>query len=221
MDSMIHPNTERRFINEIVGYGVFATQFIPRGTIVWTLSHLDTRFTAAEVAAMPRDFYPFMKVYPYIDNNGDFILGCDIDIYCNHSCDPPLHNMGGMDVAIAIRDIQQGEEITYDYATNNILLDLQQCRCQAKNCRGTISSNDMLIYSLEWENVVKNTLPFIKTVKQPLYPFILEKEKFDRIIQGTLDIPAYINFLCPIEIMEKLREILGIQSHYNVLESNG
>ncbi len=221
MDSMIHPNTERRFINEVVGHGVFATQFIPRGTIVWTLSHLDTRFTSVDVAAMPRDFYPFMGVYPYIDNNGDFILGCDIDIYCNHSCDPSLHNIGGMDVAIAIRDIQQGEEITYDYATNNILLDLHPCCCEAKNCRGTISSSDMLIYSLDWENTVKDTLPFVKTVEQPLYSFILAKEEFDCIIQGTLDVPAYINFLCPTEIMNKLRVMLGIQSHYNVLESSG
>lgn len=32
---MIHPDTELRFINPEIGYGVFATQFIPRGTITW------------------------------------------------------------------------------------------------------------------------------------------------------------------------------------------
>jgi len=221
MDSMIHPNTERRFINETVGHGVFATQLIPRGTVVWTLSHLDTRFTAAEVAAMPSDFYPFMAIYPYIDHNGDFILGCDIDIYCNHSCDPSLHNIGGTNTAIAIRDILPGEEITYDYATNNILLDLHPCDCKSKNCRETISSSDMLIYSLDWENTVKNALPFVTKVTQLLYPFILEQKEFNDIIKGTLDFPAYINFLCPMETMDKLRRLLGIQSHCNILESSG
>jgi hypothetical protein len=37
---MIHPWTELRFINDSIGYGVFATQFIPKGTIVWALDDL-------------------------------------------------------------------------------------------------------------------------------------------------------------------------------------
>ena len=28
---MIHPDTELRYINEVFGYGVFATSFIPKG----------------------------------------------------------------------------------------------------------------------------------------------------------------------------------------------
>ena len=38
---MIHPHTELRFINEQMGFGVFATQFIPKGTIIWALDELD------------------------------------------------------------------------------------------------------------------------------------------------------------------------------------
>ena len=45
---MIHPNTELRFINKEVGYGVVATKPIPAGTITWVLDKLDRTFTPDE-----------------------------------------------------------------------------------------------------------------------------------------------------------------------------
>ncbi len=205
---MIHPDTEKRFISDEMGCGVFATKCIPKGTIVWTLTHRDTRFTPAEVAHMPSDVHPFMAIYPYIDRNGDFILGCDIDIYCNHSCEPSLHNIGSADVAIAIRDIQANEEITYDYATNNIIYELRHCCCGTKNCRGTISSSDLLIHGHQWENTVKSVLPFVSTVAQPLYQYIVDKQTFDNIVSGNAPIPPYTDFLCPPDIVQTLQTIL-------------
>ncbi|MHC5084588.1 MAG: SET domain-containing protein, partial [Planctomycetota bacterium] len=32
---MIHPDTELRKVNETIGYGVFATRHIPKGTILY------------------------------------------------------------------------------------------------------------------------------------------------------------------------------------------
>jgi len=32
---MIHPDTEVRFINDEIGYGVVAKKLIPKGTITW------------------------------------------------------------------------------------------------------------------------------------------------------------------------------------------
>jgi hypothetical protein len=37
---MIHPHTQLQEINETIGYGVIATQVIPKGTIVWILDDL-------------------------------------------------------------------------------------------------------------------------------------------------------------------------------------
>ncbi len=45
---MIHPHTEIKFINKEVGYGVVATDFIPKGTITWVLDKLDREFTQNE-----------------------------------------------------------------------------------------------------------------------------------------------------------------------------
>ena len=38
---MIHPDTELRYVNDAIGYGVFATRHIPCGTITWVRDHLD------------------------------------------------------------------------------------------------------------------------------------------------------------------------------------
>jgi len=36
---MIHPDTELRLSNPRIGLGVFATHFIPKGTLTWRHSH--------------------------------------------------------------------------------------------------------------------------------------------------------------------------------------
>ncbi|NNE36124.1 MAG: SET domain-containing protein-lysine N-methyltransferase, partial [Rhodothermales bacterium] len=53
---MLHPDTELRFISDDVGYGVVATQPIPKGTITWVHDDLDRTFSLAEVDAMPPIF---------------------------------------------------------------------------------------------------------------------------------------------------------------------
>ena len=50
---MVHPHTELRFVNPLIGWGVFATRLIPQGTIVWALDALDQRFTPEQAAALP------------------------------------------------------------------------------------------------------------------------------------------------------------------------
>ena len=49
---MIHPHTELRFINDEIGHGVVATQFIPAGTITWVLDELDRTFTPKQFQKM-------------------------------------------------------------------------------------------------------------------------------------------------------------------------
>ncbi len=38
---MIHPNTELKMVSPEMGIGVFATHFIPKGTITWAQDELD------------------------------------------------------------------------------------------------------------------------------------------------------------------------------------
>jgi hypothetical protein len=50
---MMHPATELRFLSREIGYGVFAVERIPTGTITWTGDPLDQRFTPEQVGQLP------------------------------------------------------------------------------------------------------------------------------------------------------------------------
>jgi hypothetical protein len=59
--------------------------------------------------------------------------------YVNHSCDP---NCGIKDLnnLVAMRTINNGEEITFDYAMAELdKLTFEDCLCGSQNCRGKIT----------------------------------------------------------------------------------
>lgn len=80
--------------------------------------------------------------------------------YLNHSCDPNCGIMG-MKRLTAMRDIEIGEEITFDYSTTEIDQNWElpyTCRCGALNCRKIIRSFQTLDKS-----ILKKYLPYIPT----------------------------------------------------------
>ena len=79
---------ELRLIDDDVGYGVFATAPIPRGTVTWTLCRLDIVFTPIEAAALPAPYRPIIDKYAYGDADGNLILCWDNARFINHSCKP-------------------------------------------------------------------------------------------------------------------------------------
>jgi|SRR5690606_2060669 len=138
--AMLHPAITRR-ASAIQGLGLFATEFIPKGTVVWTQNEHDARFTVEEFLGLPPEVQRLCHVY-----RDGFALAGDGSEVMNHSCDP---NCAGPDddSLIAIRDILPGEEITYDYATSEIaghIFSGWECRCGAPNCRRVISAQDCL-----------------------------------------------------------------------------
>lgn len=72
--------------------------------------------------------------------------------FINHSCDP---NCGfhGQILLIALRDIESGEEITFDYAmccSDTIAETLNMaCNCGSQECRRIITGNDWKIPELQ------------------------------------------------------------------------
>jgi SET domain-containing protein len=63
-------------------------------------------------------------------------------MFINHSCDPncETREIRGRVWIKAIRDIDPGEEITYDYCLYDGGDDEAVCNCGAKKCRGTMYS---------------------------------------------------------------------------------
>jgi SET domain-containing protein len=62
--------------------------------------------------------------------------------WVNHSCSPNT-GMSGQVSLLALRDIEQGEEITFDYAmTDGCNYDEFDCLCGSITCRKHVSGND-------------------------------------------------------------------------------
>lgn len=68
----------------------------------------------------------------------------------NHSCDPNLGFFGQI-ALVAMRDIEAGEELTFDYAmSDGGPYDEFDCYCDSPNCRGKVTGNDWKLPEL-WE----------------------------------------------------------------------
>lgn len=62
--------------------------------------------------------------------------------YINHSCNPNA-GMHGQIVVVALRDINAGEQICFDYAmTDGSDYDEFECACGAPNCRKNVTGRD-------------------------------------------------------------------------------
>ena len=133
---MASPWIQRRR-STIHGEGVFARGFIPKGQIV---AEMGGRVVRAE------EIYDGMRVmqigpdrYLAEDDAPDRV---DYDEnYINHCCEPNLGFAEGSLVLHALRDIEEGEEVFWDYSTSmNEPGWSVPCHCGAPTCRGSIQS---------------------------------------------------------------------------------
>jgi SET domain-containing protein len=125
------------------GRGVYATQFVPKGTRVIEYTGEHTSWEAA-----PNDEND-PHTFNFGLDNGE-VINPEIDgnnaRWINHSCDPNCEAVEENDRIFidAIRGIEAGEELFYDYA-----LEIDEpiteeskkkygCNCGASNCRGTM-----------------------------------------------------------------------------------
>lgn len=185
---MIHPHTELRFISDAIGRGVVATRPIPRGTITWTLDDFDLVLPPERVAVLDPHYREIVDRYAYLAPGGSYVLCWDFGRFVNHSCDPTSHSLGP-DVEIAVRDIEAGEQLTSDYGELNLEGDLE-CRCGARRCRGTVRREDALRLWKKWDERVGETLPFVRRVEQPLWPFVRDAARLEAILGGRLPVPS-------------------------------
>jgi SET domain-containing protein len=134
--------------SSIHGYGVFAARRIRKGTAVIEylgerVSHLqaDERYEYKD----PNDNHTFLftvdeKIVIDAGVNGNEAR------YVNHGCDPNCESaiLNKRVFIIAMRTIQPGEELSYDYQIQrdcddaHDVDDVYACRCGAGNCRGSM-----------------------------------------------------------------------------------
>ncbi|MFA5993244.1 MAG: SET domain-containing protein-lysine N-methyltransferase [Candidatus Pacearchaeota archaeon] len=130
--------------SKIAGKGVFATRDIKKGLRICFMSGEEM------------DIYEMIRrVDETEEEEGSDIFQIDDEMYIdldemprtiNHSCDPNAF-VRGKNELVALRDIKNGEEISYDYSTTmNDNADIIgkdylwtcKCKCGASNCRKII-----------------------------------------------------------------------------------
>jgi hypothetical protein len=167
---MIHPHTELRFINDQIGFGVFATKLIPKGTITWVLDELDQKLDPEYVNSTSTFCQEVLKKYAYRTQDGLYILCWDLGRYVNHSFH--ANCMGtAYEFEIAIRDIRPGEELTDDYGTLNIEEPFA-CIPEKGTDRKIVFPDDLLYYHEEWDQQVLEATQYFDRVKQPLLSLV-------------------------------------------------
>ena len=102
--------------SETHGIGLYAGEFIPKGTITWKRDpKIDIEFTEADVMDIPKEVREKFLWHRYYDYTIDkFIVCADDQRFINHSSkNPNIKSTPDMDVAS--RDIQEGEELLCNY----------------------------------------------------------------------------------------------------------
>ena len=130
------------------GRGIVATEPIADGERI--IEYVGEKITPAEADRR----YPFVEGEPqhtFLFSVSDRVIidassGGNVSRFINHSCDPNCEAEieRGRVFIHAIRNIEPGEELGYDYwfvleePHNKKNKELYKCNCGAKNCRGTM-----------------------------------------------------------------------------------
>ena len=132
-------------VSSIHGYGVFTTRAFAKGEVVVHADGVvydeDAEFDDTYALVVPKD-----------DDDPDaglvFLDLADQTRWINHSCEPNTFVESTFDRAtgelrawwVARRDLEIGEELTYDYAFIGIAAE--PCGCGVTGCRGLIVDPD-------------------------------------------------------------------------------
>lgn len=184
---MIHPDTELRPAGE-TGLGVFVTQDIPKGTIMWVLDDFDQRLTLSRVDRLVPTLKLVIDRYAYQGPLSELILCWDHARFVNHSCRPNVLSTG-WDFDVAIEDIRAGDQLTNDYACLN-LDEPFECLCRSPGCRGTIRDEDFELHADGWDAAVADAFSRIWTLPQPLWPLLPNPVELQQVLARRADPPS-------------------------------
>ena len=188
---MLHPHTELRFVSPEIGYGIYATRDIPKGTITWVKDQLDRVFKKEEIAQMSRANVENLLKYTYRDRHGDYFFCWDLTRYVNHSYNPNSM-ITSLGFEIAIKDIKAGDEITNDYGTLNII---EQFKCaNGPHEREFVKPDDVTRFHKEWDALINEAMMRQPLVEQPLHKFLEEEQvtKLEMIKNKKIPVPSIL-----------------------------
>lgn len=123
------------------GKGIYAKEEIKKGSVVYVLDGVEVSETECD-----------KMVADGLINNDDplqisrdsYLLLDEVSILFNHSCDPNVA-LSGKSTMVAMKDIESGEQITYDYSVlvppyNDTFTTMKNCLCCTSKCRKSLGN---------------------------------------------------------------------------------
>ena len=126
--------------SDIHAAGVYTTAPIAKGTRI--VEYIGPRITKERGDEL-YEGRPFTYLFGLDD--GTIIDGHGLAAFINHCCDPNCETdeIDGRIWIIALRNIKAGDELVYDYCLfDGDDPDDAPCHCGARNCRGTMYSDE-------------------------------------------------------------------------------
>jgi uncharacterized protein len=154
----LSPKLEVRDEPEKGGFGVYAIAAVTAGEVVsvWGGYIVD----AQQLATLSHDEQQHsvqIEEGLYLATIG----GSESADFINHSCDPNL-GLRGQIALVALRDIEAGEEVCFDYAmTDCTPYDEFECHCGMVGCRGTVRGDDWQLPEL-WAKYAGYFSPYLQ-----------------------------------------------------------
>jgi len=125
----------------VKGKGLFALRPFGKGELVlWFEGEM---LETSDPSSLPKEFSE--GCFPF-DRRGSryyYVKPTEPWKYVNHSCEPNCGIKNNREL-VAMREIKKGEEITFDYSTNNIDGWKMECKCGSRKCRGVVSGFEAL-----------------------------------------------------------------------------
>jgi len=161
------------------GKGLFAKEFIPKGTIIWFECNNCKKRSPQEIKKLSKKERQWVIDHEIIDETRLFSNVCDKTILnINHSCNANILD-SGKKFDIVVRDIKKGEEATYDY---RVFYDpwKMPCHCGEDNCCKMLIYKHPVPKKLRqfWSKKINSALKLVNKVKQPLKEELKQKSIF-------------------------------------------
>jgi SET domain-containing protein len=100
--------------NPKMGLGLFAKEFIEKGSIVWEyIEGVDIKICQDKFEKLNEAQKEYFYKYAWLEEDGCYYSSCDLTNFINHSYNPNLKVIDN--IVIAIQDIQTGEEMFENY----------------------------------------------------------------------------------------------------------
>jgi SET domain-containing protein len=97
-----------------MGLGLFATEFIPKDSIVWEfVEGVDIKVSVDRVEQMSEAQQEYFEKYAWVEDDY-YYSSCDLTNFVNHSYQPNLKIID--EIMISLKDIHPGEELFENYA---------------------------------------------------------------------------------------------------------